>query len=229
MAQPKTHDELEVLTAYRAHRAAFQGGDRDFLAAQAFAPPVSETWLRKHLAKWRDRARLGLDPITGQASDAARALLDELGEPNTTLQAQGSAQAERLAQAHAARKAQGTQSGKAELQALTPEARRIRRAEKVLDRVLRGEVVKPSQHKAAEQVLTAAGKLGKPRTDPNRAKVSEFTTWPSAALAQLVQELAPAALKTRHDPAPPSVVTPADERDAARLDEASAQPTSSTA
>jgi len=49
--------------------------------------------------------------------------------------------------------------------------------------------------------------------------VSEFTTWPTSALQGLLQELGAAALTTRHDPAPPVVIVPAEERDAARVDE----------
>lgn len=184
----------------------------------------SEPWLRRALALWRERASRGLDPITGKPSDEAKAILTELGEPNAVNQLTGTLQAERIAQARQALKEQPIQPGQAELQLLTPEQRRVRKAERIMDKVLSGRPVPPAQHKMAVSVLENAGKLGKAKVDARAGKVSEFTTWPNAGLVELLTELGAQALATRHDPAPPAVVVPAEERDAARLDEASAQP-----
>lgn len=218
-----THDPAKVLEAYRLHRIEFGGGDRDFIQSKALDPMPSEAWLRKHLRLWRGRAAAGLDPLTGEASETAKALLDQLGTPDALFQAAALKQAEERAlelQAKATlQAANGTDGKAAELQPQDKDARRLRKAQRVMDRLLDGKPVSPLVHKMAVAVLEAAGKLGKPRNADKVGKVSEFTTWPTAALQGLLQDLGATALSTRHDPAPPAVVVPTEEQDAARTDE----------
>lgn len=226
------YDKAQILEAYRNHRINFGGSDRDFLSSKAVEPMPSEAWLRHTLRDWRARASQGLDPLTGLPSDTALTLSQQLGEPDALRQANASKQAAKQAQdlqdkanAQAALQQPTTTDARAaELQLLTPEQRRVRKAERIMDKVLSGRPVPPAQHKMAVSVLENAGKLGKAKVDARAGKVSEFTTWPNAGLVELLTELGAQALATRHDPAPPAVVVPAEERDAARLDEASAQP-----
>ncbi len=229
MAAPKLHDPQQVLDAYRAHRASGGGSDRDFIYHQTLTPRVSETWLRRALALWRGRAAKGLDPVTSQPSDTAKSLLQELGEAPGPDAIQA-IQAAQQPQGQAGQKADGL---KAELQPAERDARRIRKAERIMDKLLSGgEVAKsvsPATRAMAIEVLEAAGKLGKPRANEKSGKASEFTTWPTSALTGLLLEVAPTALQTRHDPAPPVVVVPEDERDAARVEESVGLPATLTA
>jgi hypothetical protein len=216
--------QLDTLNAYRAFKAQGGGDDRKFLASGLLASPPSEPTLRRWLALWRGRASQGLDPLTGKPSESASALATELGQASPPKQAAALKTAQAQRQAKAATPQELIDARKAELQAMTPDQRRIKKAERVLDKVLAGRPVKPAQHKAAEQVLVAAGRLGR-KVNEDKAKASEFTSWPTPALVDLLNELGAVALVTRHDPAPPVVIIPADERDAARLEEASSQPT----
>lgn len=216
----------DALNAYRSFKALGGGTDRQFLAAGLLPFQLSEPTLRRWLATWRDRAARGLDPITADPDPNAKALLDGLGQASSAFQTSGAKSAQLQKQAKEQAKASTSATIDKTPTVLQPqdeEARRVRKAQRILDKVLRGDVVKPAQHKAAEQILLAAGKLGR-KANEAKVKASEFTSWPTAALTELLTELGAVALVTRHDPAPPVLVVPAEERDAARLEEASGLP-----
>lgn len=222
-------DAAAVLDAYRLHRVNFGGSDRDFLSSKALDPMPSEAWLRRALRTWRTRAAAGLDPLTGKPAaspEDSKALLNALGQPDALQAFNAQKKAERAANLPPSDSPQGlTDSKRGGLQAPEREARRIRKAERIMDSVLAGKDVKPATRAMAVEVLEAAGKLGKQRAK-DAGKVSEFTTWPNAAIVDLLNELGTNVLATRHDPAPPVVLIPFEERDAARLEEPAEVPAS---
>lgn len=204
MGFEKQLDHAALLDAYKAFKGADPSGtDRAFMAdLRERGTVISEPHLRRLLKRWRDNASAGADPLTGKPDAAAAGSF-----------------ARAMAEAEEQTAPQGTGYGSGEdLEPASIAARsilsRLPQAQRVYAQALKGKPTKPFAFKAAQDVLKAAGELATKKQAS--ATASEFASWPTPALADLLAAAAPDFFAKRDGQAPTATAAGEPDNDTAK-------------